>query len=803
MNLTVNRQLCLFLMALLYWGEIEASSNSISLNGRWQLQYWEQPFNAVLSPQDIRHIQIENTIEASVPGNVELDLMQAGLIPDPMIGNHVNTLRKYENYQWCYTKIFETPPLQPGQQVELFFGGIDCLASIWLNGTRIGEAANMLIEHKYNITNLLKNDENTLQVIIRSAVMEAQEHILGTFSIGNFPAEESVYIRKAPHTYGWDIMPRLVSAGLWRDVELRILNPVRLKDVNWMTVSIDTTSRSARIFTDVQVIMPFEKFDRVKAKFTLRRKGKVVYQSAQTVNTPAFRHILELNNVDFWWPRGYGEAALYEAEVQLVDMDGKELDSYHSRLGVRTIKLDWEEINLPDKPGKFRFIVNDEPIFIRGTNWVPMDALHSRDKIHLDTIIRMARDINCNMIRCWGGNVYEDNEFFDLCDESGILVWQDFGMGCTFYPQRSDFIRKIEEEVLSIVLKLRKHASLALWSGNNENDLAMRWTLKPFNINPNKDIISREIIARILYEFDPTRPYLPSSPYYSQAVWEHGGGDEWLPENHLWGPRGYYKDPYYTKAACSFVSEIGYHGCPNVESLKKMMTKNAVYPWVKNKIWNDEWVTKSTRRFESQGDTFDRNNLMLNQVNLLFGEVPAELEEFVFASQAVQAEAMKFFIELWRGQKFNPKTGIIWWNLRDGWPIISDAIVDYYNSKKMAYHFIKNVQTDLCLFINEPTKDSYLLIAANDTRYPQEGQVTIVDVASNKEIYKGNFAVPSNGVCQITSLPRQRGQGMLLIKYKVGYREYGNHYLYGEAPFKLQEYKKLLNQTGLYPHIKQ
>lgn len=786
---------------ILCLADVSAMPDKISLNGKWQLTYWEQPSKAITAPEQIKNVKV-NEIEAIVPGNVELDLMAANLISDPSIGSNVNQLRKYENYQWCYTRIFDTPSLQKDQRLELLFGGIDCLADIWLNGVKIGEAANMLIEHQFDITDYLNTGKNTLQVIIRSAVMDGQKNILGNFSIGNFPAEEAVYTRKAPHMYGWDIMPRLVSAGLWRDVELRILNPTRLRDVNWMTVSIDTTSQSARIFTDVQLSIPFEKFDKVKARFTLSRKGKTVYQQSQVVSTMAFRHIFELKDVDFWWPRGYGDPALYEASVDLIDSDGKVLDTDNRKIGIRTVKLDIDDINLPDKPGKFLFIVNNEPIFVRGTNWVPMDALHSRDKSHLRTMIDMAVDINCNMIRCWGGNVYEDHDFFDLCDENGILVWQDFGMGCTFYPQRSDFAKMIEDEVTSVVLKLRNHASIILWSGNNENDLAMRWTLQPLNINPNKDVITREVIARVIYEFDPTRPYLPSSPYYSQAVWEHGGGDELLPENHLWGPRGYYKEPYYTKAACSFVSEIGYHGCPGVESLKKMMTKESVYPWSRGKEWNDEWVTKSTRRFEAQGKTFDRNDLMLNQVNLLFGQVPDKIEDFVFASQSVQAEAMKFFIEMWRGQKFAPKTGIVWWNLRDGWPIISDAIVDYYNSKKIAYYFIKNVQTDICVLINDPVDGYYPLMAVNDTRKNQKGKVQVIDLASNKEIYNGDFEVPANAANQIGALPLQTGQGLFLIKYKLGENEYNNHYLYGEAPFDLNTYKGLLKKSGLYPEIK-
>lgn len=378
------------------------------------------------------------------------------------------------------------------------------------------------------------------------------------------------------------------------------------------------------------------------------------------------------------------------------------------------------------------------------------------------------------------------------------MVWQDFTMGCTFYPQRSSFTQALEEEAISVVCKLRNHPSLVLWSGNNEDDCALRWSLQPFNINPNQDVVSRKVLPAVIYEFDPTRPYLPSSPYYSQAVYERGSADQYLPENHLWGPRGYYKDKFYTDATCCFVSEIGYHGCPNLESLQKMMTKDAVYPWTKNHEWNDEWVTKSVRRFPEWGKTFDRNNLMINQVRLLFGEVPSKLDDFIFASQSVQAEAMKYFIEMWRGKKFDDKTGIVWWNLRDGWPVISDAIVDYYNSKKMAYYFIKNVQQDVCVLINDAEGGNYPLIGTNDTRNVQSGNVTVTDASSGRKIYESTFRIPANQKVRIASLPEESGQGIYLIQYQIGNQKFMNHYLYGKAPFNLKEYKRLLQKTGLY-----
>lgn len=787
----------LFLSGLFpYMGAAE----KISLNGNWNLKFFPQPKHAVTSPEELAKISAQQ-VEATVPGNVELDLLKAGLIADPMVGNNVYALRKYEGYQWCYTKKFKSPKVKDNQQIHLLFGGIDCLAEIWLNGKRLGSVSNMFIEHAFDVTELLRKDEeNTLQVIIRSAVMEAQNYMLGTFSVGNFAATESTYIRKASHSYGWDIMPRLVSAGLWRNVELKVINNAHIVNAHWMTSNIDLMEHTAKLFVDVQLAIPFEKLDKTNAKITLKRKGKVVHESTLLVTSHAFRHIIDLTNVDFWWPRGYGEPALYDAEVKLVSEAGNVLSENSCRVGVRTVQLDRTDINdMPDNPGRFCFVVNGERVFIKGTNWVPLDALHSRDASLLDDAVLLMVEVNCNMVRCWGGNVYEDHRFFDLCDENGIMVWQDFAMGCTFYPQREDFAKAIEQEAIAVVTKLRNHPSLALWSGNNEDDMALRWTLINFNINPNKDVISRKVLPQVVYEMDPTRPFLSSSPYYSQAVYERGSHDDLLPENHLWGPRGYYKDGYYTQAKARFVSEIGYHGCPNRVSLEKMFTQESVNPWLNGEVglWNDEWMTKAVRVFPHTPKQGGRNDLMTNQVKILFGSVPENLDDFIMASQAVQAEAMKYFVEMWRGAK-PERSGIIWWNIRDGWPILSDAVTDYYNSEKLAFYFLKNVQENVCVLVNDAKDGKYLLVAVNDTRKPSKGSVEITDVTTGKSIYKGNFSINANGRTLITSLPEMQGQGILFIRCEIDGKDYSNHYLYGNPPFKLDEYKKLLKKTKIY-----
>ncbi|MDR1667298.1 MAG: glycoside hydrolase family 2 [Bacteroidales bacterium] len=792
----MNRFFSLFFVFIVGCYVEGASQQIVSLNGEWELTYWEQGEAPVREPDKIGQVKT-NQIKAHVPGNVELDLLAAGLIKDPMIGNNVYDLRPYEGYQWCYSKRFASPSVTDGQRIVLFFGGIDCLADIWLNGVKIGAVDNMFVEHTFDVTSRLTADgENLLQVIIRSAVSEGMEYLLGVFSFGGAPESESINIRKAPHSYGWDIMPRLVSAGLWRGVELRVLNHAYITDVFWMTTQIDTAARTASGHVDVQVKMPFNCLDKLNVAVSLSYKGKKVYQIKGTMLSHASPIPFAVTkDAELWWPRGYGEPSLYDAEVQLVDENGKVLSVDKRRIGLRTVELDRSELN--DANGRFCFIVNGEKIFVRGTNWVPLDGFHSRDASWVKSTLDMVTDLNCNMVRCWGGNVYEDHDFFDICDERGMLVWQDFAMACIFYPQNDVFARQIEQEVRAVVLKLRNHPSIALWSGNNEDDQSFYWSLKNFNLNPNRDRISRMVIPHVLFEFDPTRPYLPSSPYYSQQVYERGGNDDDLPENHLWGPRGYYKAPFYTTAKARFVSEIGYHGCPNKESLEKMFSKKAVYPWVNGFEWNDEWLTKAVRTMPASGKFAGRNDLMLNQVKLLFGDVPTDLNAFIERSQAVQAEAMKYFVEKWRGDKFS-RTGIIWWNVRDGWPILSDAVVDYYNSKKLAYHFLKQVQYNECVFLNDPVNGSYPLVVANDTRKPAKGNVTVTDMASGKELYKGSFEVNANDRLLIASIPQQNGQGMLYIQYEMNGERRLNHYLYGDPPFSFENYKRLLQKTKIY-----
>ena len=785
-----------FIILLFFYIPIYSQEkNVVSLDGEWKLIYGQYDSDVPLNPDELKDKNWPEIL-ATVPGNVELDLYKAGVIANPEIGNHIYDLRKYEAYQWWYFRKFKTPEFRKGERVEMVFDGLDCFGTIWVNEKLAGVSDNMLIRHRFDITDLLvREGENTVYIRINPAVREAQKYINGAVGgWGDFRIEQ-MHVRKAPHMYGWDILPRLVSAGLWRSVHLDIKKTTRFEQVYWMTNMVNVPAEKAEMLLDWQFSTDYPTIDGLTMEVSLKLKGKSFYNKSFPLYNHSSRQRIQLENVKFWWPRGYGEPTLYDATLRIVDGKKNVLDEIRQKVGIRVAELIYTDITTPENPGEFVFKINNEKIFVRGTNWVPLDALHSRDKNHLKDAIAMITDLNCNMIRCWGGNVYEDNEFFDLCDENGIMVWQDFAMGCTTYPQDPEFAAKIREEAISVVLKLRKHPSLVLWAGNNENDISLAWYFKK-HLDPGQDIISREVLPRVIWEFDPIRDYLPSSPYESEAYFKSGNDDSLLPEVHLWGPRGYYKAPFYTTSNAHFVSEIGYHGCPNRSSLEKMFDPKYVYPWTEGQNWNDEWQTKAVRPHPESTAYDFRNNLMINQVNALFGECPVDLDQFIFCSQVVQAEAMKFFVELWRMSKFR-KTGIIWWNLRDGWPIISDAVVDYYNSKKLAYYYIKQVQYNTCVMVGDPNKGNHPVIAVNDTREEKSGRVTIKDADSGETLFSSDFTIPENGKTWIGNVPETKKQSMWLIEYTVGDEKFTNHYLAGKAPFKLTHYQRWYKKLNI------
>ena len=386
------------------------AASSVSLDGEWTLDYFPQPDAGV-----VRTLPLAvpfKTVKATVPGNCELDLVNAGILPPMEIGLNVLKLRPYECFQWLYTKKFEAPAVDVanGARAVLVFGGIDTLADIFLNGEKIGESANMLIERRFDVTRRLKKGENTVQVLLRPVLLDAQYATVGEMGGAGEPGADGERYRKAAHMGGWDIFPRVFVQGLWRSVSLEIEPPVRLRECVWMIKNLDVANRRADFKFRSRLEAPFLVLDNSRLRCTLSRGGKECAKAE--IPVVSYHPIVDftLFNADLWWPRGSGEAALYDAVAEIVGPDGAVLARDARKIGVRTIELVRDDVYGPDRPGQFLFKVNGEPIYIRGSNWVPLDSFHGRDMRHLIPTLEMWADLNCNMVRVWGGGVYEPDE---------------------------------------------------------------------------------------------------------------------------------------------------------------------------------------------------------------------------------------------------------------------------------------------------------------------------------------------------------------------------------------------------------
>jgi beta-mannosidase len=752
-----------------------------SLNGSWQMSYGPEQNGGPDTPEALFDAKWPS-IPAHVPGNVELALLDAGLIKDPAVGSNVYDLRACETHEWWYRRSFAQPECSAAQQVTLVFEGIDCVGTVWLNGVELGKTDNMFIAHRFDVTALLR-EENELVVRLGSAVLAGRRHSPEPLMSAVGPGYEGLSIRKAPHMYGWDIMPRVVSAGLWRGVALEVRDPACWRSVYWTTLQADDGARTATVLVDWDFESASFDIDNLRVTIDLANDGNTVYhQKVNAVETHG-RTRITLDDVALWWPRGMGAAALHDATLTLSTASGEILDTHTCRVGFRTIALRRTPITTVEDPGEFVFVVNGHKLFAKGTNWVPLDAMHSRDAAHLDAVTALLADLNCNMVRCWGGNVYEDHPFFDWCDAAGILVWQDFAFACAIYPQTGDFLARVREEAEAVVTKLRNHASLALWAGNNECDQAHGWG--GMDLNPNEDRISRDVLPSVVRRLDPMRPYLPSSPYISPEATAHEADtDSLMPEAHLWGPRSYYKDAYYAESQAHFVSEAGYFGCPVRETLEQMFEPEYLWPWQEN----DQWLTKCVRPLPNVHDYDYRVQLLADHAAHLFGKPPEDLDDFILASQSAQGEAYKFLVEHWRSRAWR-RTGMLWWNLRDGWPILSDAVVDYYNRPKLAYHYLKRAQGDLCVIVCEAEDGKHDIVASNATLATISGNVVLRDVDGGNVVFEAAFQAEANSATLIGMVAKSAVQGMWLIDWAADEKSGRSHYLCGEPPYALADYR--------------
>ncbi|MCS7113545.1 MAG: glycoside hydrolase family 2 protein [Candidatus Bathyarchaeota archaeon] len=640
---------------------------SYSLDGRWLIKGFPKLNGEGEGVYDPCY-PVDGWVQAEVPGVVHLDLIRSGVIPDPFYGLNEDTARWVEDIEWWYRKDFEPPDELLGREcVELIFEGLDTIATIWVNGVRIGEAYNMFTPWVFDVKNILKPGRNTVVVRFKPPGRYADElsdRYSEKYGVLNSAFHRSrPYVRKAQYSFGWDWGPRLPTVGIWRSVKLIGYDVGRLGYVAALPLEVSEDKAILKLTAEVYAYRRF----RARVRFTVEGYGSRVEAYVEDYIEPGRNDLsclVELDKPRLWWPNGYGDQNLYKLTVGLYSEDSI-LDEAYTRIGIRRVEL----IQEPNGKGRsFLFKINGLPVFCKGANWIPADSFLPRvSRERYRRLLEMAREAGMNMLRVWGGGIYEDDYFYDLCDELGIMVWQDFMYACAEYPEEDWFLREAEREAEEVVRRLRGHPCIVLWCGNNENQWIyyMAWRSRGRLLGSP---IYDEILPRVCVRLDPTRPYQPSSPY--------GGEDPNSPyegDRHNWDVwSGWYSYERYLDDEGRFISEFGWQAPPTLKVIRRYIGSD-VKPY-----------SRVVEAHEKQTDGIERLYRFLSA----YYPVPDDLRLFTLYCQLNQGEALREGIEHWRSLTYKT-SGCLVWQLNDCWPALSWSLVDYDLNPKPSYYFVK------------------------------------------------------------------------------------------------------------------
>jgi beta-mannosidase len=605
---------------------------------------------------------------ATVPGDAHLDLMRQGLLPDLFVGMNLEQARWMEDKDWWYRTRFETPRLD-GRRALLVFHGLDTFATVWLNGCRLGDSANMHRRITFDVTDRLREDgANELLVRLvapRYAVDVDPDHKPLTWS------PERLFCRKAQMSFGWDIAPRLLTVGIWRPVELVLVDRGRITDFfvrpsSPITGPLDGAELAVRIEVEIEWF---------GEPATVRVRGVVHDTEWEAVvelrpGRNGVKAEALLGDPPLWWPLGYGRPDRVRASAEL-EWNGERLDGRERRTGLRTTELVQEP--RPGGTTSFRFRCSGRDLFITGLNWTPLDAIFARvTPEQITRTLELLGGIECNMLRVWGGGVYEPRHFYDECDRLGILVWQDFMMACGWYPQTEACAAALEAEARQVVRDLRPHPCIALWAGDNECD-AFEPDLAPRNR------LTRDTLARVCRDLHPQVPYLPSSPYSPENP---DPQDEREGDMHFYAHGENYRESRMWELRPRFMSEFGHLSLPSMDVIRRYFPVGTEWP-----LTHEMWHYHGTDTIRS--GRFRWTDCVLKSLAACGRPEPACLEDAVLASQELQSEAMIALIERYASDPgFD---GFLVWNVGDCWPQMSDSVTDYLGRPKRIFPRLADV----------------------------------------------------------------------------------------------------------------
>lgn len=644
---------------------------------------------------NFKQVRLNNWYPATVPGVVHTDLLANGIIEDPFFRLNERGLQWIDKEDWEYKTQFDlSSDLQVLPHIRLCFMGLDTYADVYLNEEKILEANNMFRRWCVDVKEKLKPEGNTLRIYFHSPLkvdIPKWDALPYQLEAGNdqsenggvFDKKVSVFARKAGYHYGWDWGPRLVTSGVWRPVYLEGWGDARISDVEVIQPSV--SRKKAEIKTVIEM-----EADRDLTGVVLSVQGDGKQLASKSVDLKPGINRFELDftvkNPKLWWSNGLGEPYLYDFRTE-VRLNDRLLDARNEKIGIRSIRL----VNEPDSDGKtFYFELNGVPVFAKGANYIPCDNFLPRvtEAIYEKTVLD-AVNANMNMLRVWGGGTYEDDVFYDLCDRYGILVWQDFMFACSLYPAEGDLLENIRQEAIDNVKRLRNHASVALWCGNNEcNDAWFSWGWKNRYTRQNPEYAKTiwkqfcdqyyVVLPEVVKEYAPGVAYRPSSPFAR----EDGPSDTNTGDRHYWEVwHGRKPITEYNRERSRFFSEYGFQSFPEFESVKQYAPRP------------EDWNITSEVMMSHQRGGAHANNLIKDYLLREYRE-PKDFESFLYMNHILQGDAIKTAIEAHRRDK--PYCmGTLFWQHNDCWPVASWSSRDYYGRWKAQHYFTREAYRDL------------------------------------------------------------------------------------------------------------
>ena len=681
---------------------------------------------------------------AQVPGTVHQDLINHKQLPDPFYGINEQKIQWVENEDWEYrTAFIVTPEQLKRDDAQLVFEGLDTYADVYLNGALLLKADNMFVGYTIPVKSQLRIGENLLHIYFHSPIRQTlPQYNSNGF---NYPADNdhhdkhlSIFSRKAPYSYGWDWGIRMATSGIWRPVTIRFYDAASISDYHVKQLAL--TDQLANLSNELEInnILPRPLQTEVRINTSFEGSAEKSISQAITLQ-PGINHVSipsEVASPVRWMPNGWGKPALYDFSAQIIVEDKVVAEQSH-RIGLRTVRL----VNEKDKDGEsFYFEVNGVPMFAKGANYIPQDALLTNVTTErYQTLFRDIREANMNVIRVWGGGTYEDDRFYDLADENGILVWQDFMFACTPYPSDPTFLKRVEAEACYNIRRLRNHASLAMWCGNNEILEALKYWGFDKNFPPEiyqemfrgYDKLFHQLLPAKVKELDADRFYIHSSPYF--ANW--GRPESWgIGDSHNW--EVWYGQKTFESLDTDlprFMSEFGFQSFPEMKTIST-------------------FAAPEDYQIESEVMNAHQKSSIGNALICTYMErdyiIPEKFKDFVYVGLVLQGQGMRHGLEAHRRNR--PYCmGTLYWQLNDSWPVVSWSSIDYYGNWKALHYQAKRAFAPILInpIQQNDSLNIYLISDCPDTKDHLMLEMKVTDFDGKKQgkpIRLNTLTVPAN-----------------------------------------------------------